>query len=48
MSQNDVKIFDEYHTVARDQVMSLEECNKQFSTNFPITNRIQVGVAGLQ
>ena len=39
MSQNDVKIFDEYHTVARDQVMSLEECNKQFSTNFPITNR---------
>ena len=36
--KNDVKIFDEYHTVARSDALTLEECNEKFSTNFNITN----------
>lgn len=35
---NDVKIFDEYHTVARSTALTLEECNDKFSTAFDVTN----------
>lgn len=39
MLRNDAKIFDDYHTVSRDKVLSLEECNDQFQTKFSISNR---------
>ena len=38
MSNNDFKIFDEYHSICRDSVLTLQACNEQFSTNFPITS----------
>lgn len=38
MSKSDIKIFDEYHSICRDDAISLKACNDQFSTHFELNN----------
>ena len=38
MSKSDIKIFDEYHSICRDAVISLKDCNDKFSTHFELNN----------
>jgi len=38
MSKSDIKIFDEYHSICRDNAISLDGCNEKFSTHFELSN----------
>ena len=38
MSKSDIKIFDEYHSICRDNAISLKNCNEKFSTHFELNN----------
>jgi len=41
MSDNCVKIFDEYHTVCQNYTLPLKECNTKFSTNFVVDDNLR-------
>lgn len=40
MSDNCVKIFDDYHTVCQNDTLTLKECNTKFNTNFVIDSSL--------
>ena len=41
MSDNCIKIFDEYHTVCQNETLPLTECNSKFGTKFRVTDNFK-------
>lgn len=41
MSDNCIKIFDEYHIVCQNYTLSLKECNSKFGTKFTVSDNLK-------